>query len=354
MNLNLTAGLLAITAASLAAQTTTVTPPGLATREGLTGTTVQPFSFGVGRTQLHYYGDLVGIPNAAQIQRIGFRQDGNPSSNAAESARIIQLEVLMASTTRSGTGVTTNYANNYDGTPTTVFATRLFNLPSRPIQSTQPTTEVTYVPLDNPFQFDSSRNLIVDFIITANNNNNASFRYTSDVAPHLTVSTTYGTACPNSQSTIPALSANEVALGQTWSLPLVRGPRSSGAALAIGVGNTSFQGLPLPFDMAPLGAPGCTIHVDVAVNLTAFLNTSGNFTWNLPTPNNLSLDGVSFYAQVFMVDLFANNFGLISSNGVRTQFSVPTRQQAVAHTGDPSRATGTVTRSYGIVTYFEH
>ena len=81
-----------------------------------------------------------------------------------------------------------------------------------------------------------------------------------------------------------------------------------------------------------------------------FRPARANGGWRTP----VALDGATFYAQAFMVDLFANNFGLISSNGVRTRFSVPTRQQAVAHTGDPARTTGNVTRSYGIITYFEH
>jgi hypothetical protein len=343
-----------LSSASLSAQTTVMTPDGFANREGQSGSLNRPFAYGVGRNQYHYYGNLLPLPNAAQVRAVGFRQDGNPSSLIAESAMTVQMEAFMGNTSKSGTQITSNYANNYDGAPTNVFALRLFNLPARPVQSTTPTNQITYVPLDAPFQFDSSKNLIFDLIINANANNNTAFRYTSDIADHKTVSSAYGASCNTSTALVPLLAANAEALGDNWIVSLSRAPRSAGAALAIGLGNTTYQGLPLPFDMGILGAPGCTIHVDMVVNLTRFLTSSGTASWSLPTPNDLSIDGVTFYAQAFMVDLFANNLGLISSNGVRTTFSVPTRQQFVGHTGNPAQTTGSVSRSYGMVTYFQY
>ncbi len=338
-------------AAAATAQTTFVYPTAFANREGQSSNSYLPFGYGPSRSQIHYLGNALPMPNQTAIRAVGFRQDGATAAN--EPAYRVQMEVRMGVTTRRLGTLTGTYATNYDGTPVMVFARRFFDLPARPASTTQPSSSVIYVPLDAPFTFDSSNNLLFDVTILANNNANQPFLCTTDLATHQTASSRYGTACQTSTNTTPELTADEQALGQGWNVTLVRGAPSSGAALMVGLGNTSWSGLPLPFDLAPLGAPGCTVHVDVLVSMSRFLSAGGGTSWSLPTPNDISLDGASLYGQVAMVDLFANNFGIITSNGVRTTFRPLTPITLLYHQGNPAQATGSLVANWGPVTFFQ-
>lgn len=334
----------------LAAQSTVVYPTTFTAREGQGGEAGFALAKGVGRTQLHFQGDLLPVPGGARLIAAGFRQDGSPA--LADVSHRIQLEMFAGHTTRTGAQFSSNYENNYTTPKATVFNRKIFDLPERPAPVVLPSPNVTMIPFDTPFQFDSAQNLVLDLVVTANTNQNGSFRYSADVALFDTVSTIYGTSCPDSNSLLARLTANEVALGGQWRVALASAPRSAGAALAVGVGNTNHAGLPLPFDMAPLGAPGCMILVDVVTMFTGFTSSSGAATFTLTIPDNLSLDGAALYGQSIVLDAFANHLGLITTNGVRTRFGRNTPVQVVQHTGDPTRATGSVTRNHGVVTLF--
>lgn len=87
------------------------------------------------------------------------------------------------------------------------------------------------------------------------------------------------------------------------------------AALTLGASTGSWGGLRLPFDLAPLGAPGCTAYADVraAVALAA---VGGEAVWQQQVPAMASLLGHDFYAQVWANDAGANAAGLVTSNAV--------------------------------------
>jgi hypothetical protein len=338
-------------AASIAAQAPIVYPPAFAEREGQGAEAGFPFGIGVGRAQMHFQGALLPLAANAQIRGIGFRQDADTAT--ADASHRVLLEVFVGTTAKTGAQFGSNYANNYAATPQVAFARRMFDLAARPASSIAPSPNTTIVPFDTPITFDPTTNLIVDFVVHANSNLNAAFRYSADVALFDTTSTTYGVGCQSSRQTLPRLAANEVALGGSWRASLTQAPASTAAALSVGLGNTTWQGLPLPFDMAPIGAPGCTLLVDTTVMFTGFVGTSGSLTFSLTTPDNVALDGVTLFGQAAILDPFANTLGIVTSNGVRTRFGRNTPIQVLKHVGDPARTTGSVTRNYGIVTLFD-
>ena len=342
---------LALFAGVAAAQSTTVFPPGFENLEGSTRDVNGPLGQGVSRVQLIYDAGKMRVPNAAQIRRVGFRQDA--SFNTASVSHIVLMSARMNATTVDPSSASGTFASNYTGTPTTVFAQRNFTLPAFGAPPANPSPNIVWIPLDTPWQHDASKSLLVEFAVLANNNGNAAFTNTVDVAPFFSPQASFGTGCQTSTSTTPTLTSNSVALNQFWSLSLTNAPVNAPSVLMVGLSNTSWNGLPLPIDLGFIGAPGCAIRVSMDVMVVG--QTSGpNMSVSFRIPNNPLFDGVSLYAQVGSFDPFANNFGFVTSNGRQGTFGALTKEAYIEAVGNATATTGSVRESYGLVTVFEH
>jgi hypothetical protein len=84
-----------------------------------------------------------------------------------------------------------------------------------------------------------------------------------------------------------------------------------------GFSDTDLPGFgPLPFDMAPFGAPGCFLLCDVvAINL--IVQAGGSAQYSLAIPPNIGLLGLEFFNQAYVSDAPANALGFTTSNGAR-------------------------------------
>jgi hypothetical protein len=120
----------------------------------------------------------------------------------------------------------------------------------------------------------------------------------------------------------------------------------------IGTSNTDFNGIPLPFDLAPVGAPGCSIYNNwtlIGFSVTNGQGAANTATFDLPTPNDPSLGGAVFYAQSYFVDAPANALGVFASNGLRCVFGTGTAPGITRIWGSsPSSTTGTRGVNYGL------
>lgn len=85
----------------------------------------------------------------------------------------------------------------------------------------------------------------------------------------------------------------------------------------IGGSNTTFAGLPLPFDCAPFGAAGCRIYCSHDVILGSGTDASGSASVTLTYPRDRSLAGQTYYTQFLVYDPAANQLDLIVSNYLR-------------------------------------
>lgn len=65
-----------------------------------------------------------------------------------------------------------------------------------------------------------------------------------------------------------------------------------------------------------VGAPGCSLYVDMAVGLAIATSGRPTATFALPLPNDLALVGATLNGQAAVVDLSANQLGVVTSNGV--------------------------------------
>lgn len=90
-------------------------------------------------------------------------------------------------------------------------------------------------------------------------------------------------------------------------------PAAAVVFLLTGFSTTSWAGVPLPLDLAPLGAPSCTLRVaaDVAIPLPA---GNGEASWGTAVPMEPALLGVELHQQPLVPDPSANAFGWVLGN----------------------------------------
>jgi hypothetical protein len=74
-------------------------------------------------------------------------------------------------------------------------------------------------------------------------------------------------------------------------------------------------GVPLPFDLQPLGAPGCPLLVDPQTSLFRTTNVAGEAVVPVPIPNAQSLVGFEFAAQWLLPDPSSGSLGLAVTEG---------------------------------------
>lgn len=127
----------------------------------------------------------------------------------------------------------------------------------------------------------------------------------------------FGVGCLGSNG-IPSHSASgSPVLGGTINYSLTSGPSNGAAFLVLGNSKTNWSGLPLPFDLAPIGAPGCIMYCNHS-RVIGPIGTSATGSASFPVgiAAQCGLIGVHLYTQFLMIDPGANALGLTSSNAV--------------------------------------
>lgn len=337
-------------ACGLAAQTVKTFPFDHANLEGSSSITNRPLSAGVSRVQIIYSKWRLGLPNGAQIARVGFR----PDMAGTGSGQQIQLEIWMGHSDNLGTGVSTTFDNNPVAPVVRVYDRQVYALPTVPSVATGPNPTTIWIPLDRTFAYDASHNLLVEYRIFANSNGNAAFSYRLDNATFVSDTSTFGTACATSSSRMPAITTQPAAIGSSLSLALANGPASSSGVLIVGSSNSTWNGIPLPLSLTSLGAPGCTLQVAIDASVGIVTNTSGNFSASLPIPGVLGLYGRTLYFQAALADLFANSAGFVTSASASTTLGAQPQSTMLVATGSTTATTGTRTNVSGIVATFEY
>lgn len=83
----------------------------------------------------------------------------------------------------------------------------------------------------------------------------------------------------------------------------------------LGLLGLGFGAIIPPFDLTPLGAPGCFQHVGVAAT-AVYLPTAGTGTLPFTIPNSQALAGVRVFAQSLALEPTVNPLGVVTSNGL--------------------------------------
>jgi len=118
--------------------------------------------------------------------------------------------------------------------------------------------------------------------------------------------------CPGSSGLPPTWNVRD------WELPLLgttlvgefgQCPANGALIVFAGFSRTQAGGLPLPFDLGPLGAPGCLVEVENVATLLFIADGGGRASWPLTFPYIAGLVGVQFGQQAFVLDNSANPLG---------------------------------------------
>ncbi|MEZ5965591.1 MAG: hypothetical protein R3F56_17285 [Planctomycetota bacterium] len=341
-------GMTALFALSAAAQNVTVFPSDHASRDGYSSQSYFPFSYGICRQQALYHRRDLAIPNGSSITGAGVRHDAGSSSTGYR----IQLEVLANQTSidpRPGlpTSMSSTFASNYQGTPTTVFTRKIVDLPNLTATSARPSPTNVTVTFDTPFRYDATKNLLTEWVVYANANSNQAFTYGMDYAYVFSATEEFGVSCPTSGNATPRCYFGSTAIGGPCTVNLNNSAGSSPATLFLGA---VAQAAPIP--LQSVGMPGCYLHIDPTTSVSTATNAGGNVSISFPVPNALNLIRRSVVAQYVTADLFANTAGLVSSNGARVTLGVEPMMSILSSPGSTTATVGSLASNYGAVSVF--
>lgn len=308
-----------------------VLPAPMATAFGGSDNSI-PFTWSPVKYQQVFLGS--DLPRAFTMAGISVRRD----EGAIRAHNIsVELEIQVGYTTRTPTSMSTTFAANFDsGAPVQVVPRGVVDFPDQPL--TPPANPGDfYFTIPWPIHFAwtpvPGRNFLVQVTIHGNSFGNQIWGYPLDACGGDTArlfgapaSATTGRLEPHyglvlgfrelTHTAVPVLSSPEKPqIDNDFPVHLTQARPSSFALLLFGISDTSWNGLPLPFDLRLIGAPGCSLLAsgeDMQVVPTDAAG-AGSFTYLIP--NNIYLLRGRFYNQYLVRDPAANGLGFVVSNG---------------------------------------
>lgn len=122
---------------------------------------------------------------------------------------------------------------------------------------------------------------------------------------------TFGSACGTKK---PLLTASPPRFDQEFSLNITNLSRAQPVLVFTGGSDKTWAGGSLPFGLAPIGMPGCTLYVSLESSFWFNTGSATSIDWRVKLPYSSALFGAVFYNQAMVLDPKANWAGVISSN----------------------------------------
>ena len=342
-------------AGALTAQGNAIFPPDYTNvSEGPLNSANLPLARGTSRVQCLYDTIDIDIPSGNQITRLGFREDG--STTPIDVGRSLQLEVRMGWSNEDHQSMTTNFDNNYESPPTTVFGPALFVLPDlRDAAAPLPNGEF-YIDLTTPFSFvPNGRNLVVEYRVFGTSAGGSSFTYRLDRADYVS-NVTYGVAgCPHAGGGPANMTIAPTRPGLNFSASVSGAPTSAPAFLIVALGT----GIVSPYALDPIFvgiSPLCQGQINPTglVILAGATGSSGSASWQFNIPNNNQWGKYLIASQAMFLDFFSPG-QVVSSNAGHVLTGIRPRTSIVAGSGAPTVvATGSKSSFYAPVARFVH
>ena len=336
------------------AQKVSIFPKDHTSQEGIESSNVGPLSRGVNRSLFLYDSSKIDMPTGSDITKVGFRQDGE---SALAAGFRLQIEIFMGVSSLTPSAAKTRLKDNYDGDRTTVLTKRVVDLPAFAKPVAPPSTNLVLLALDKPFKHDAKKNLVLEYVVFANTNQNRTFVYPMDFARYLRPLDSFGAGCKGSNDKAAVLTSKTASSGVTWRLDITSGLPATAALVAIGDSKDKLFGtVPLPLALDGLGAVGCNLYVDMAFLLVTATDTRGNASILLPMPDLVGLYGTTFYAQAILADVFANSLGLTTTNAASVYVHEPPQVARVTRANASNDGAGFVDRMIQgqLLTAFEY
>jgi len=132
----------------------------------------------------------------------------------------------------------------------------------------------------------------------------------------------YGAGCAGTNG-VPQLGWFGMPLaGSSFDIHLDNAMPSSFAMLSFGTSNTNSGSTPLPYSLAPHGAPNCSVLGALLVTVLYPTDANGHGVVTVSLPNDPSLAGFDIYDQWFCFDATANPLGITVSNAGQATIGV--------------------------------
>ena len=71
----------------------------------------------------------------------------------------------------------------------------------------------------------------------------------------------------------------------------------------MGLSNTNFNGLPLPFNLGAIGITGCTLYHDIVASQSLTTNAAGQASFPMVWPVDVGAIGVPIYSSYLIIDI---------------------------------------------------
>ena len=318
----------------LAAQASVVVPH---TAAGLEGGSVEPFLLGGFERRLQLIiarSELQGL-KGRPIRRIVLRRDAatNARLPAGMQGGWIDLEVRASWSVVSPNHPSAVFARNHSIAQVTAYrgpfqVTRSPQLAAGRTVATFAPSESAHIVLQKPIPWRAAGDLCLEFLARPH----ATLPlpgpwFVDSVATVAATRTQFGHSCwrPGHKEAVANTILRNVAVGGTlraWTT----GPTTPLALFVLGASNRTWGPIPLPMDLAGVGAPGCLLYVsqDIVVGRAATLHAPGpdaTASFDLPIPYRLSLAGARVYTQWVFYDPKVNAAGLSVTNGASVRIA---------------------------------
>lgn len=338
---------------SLAAVATAQTPTHISPRFAASGfgnsNNNIPFSWTpTAYQQVH---DLASFNNqaAAVINTMRLRM-ANGFANRAGGT--IDVEIWMADSPNNAANASGVFSNNVTlGTEVNVVPRMMISLPQVPNND----WAVAPFPFTASYPFTGQSDVSWRAIQWGNSNNNQLFTYPLDAWSGSGTSANNGAAsgCASATGTAAATHSSSMSgpggtSNFTGNSYVVAGGLP--AVLSIGISGSNWNGIPLPFDLAVFGAPGCFIGNSIDLNQVGVTvpGNNGAVTIPVPIPGNPFLQGGSFYTQYLFLEATANNLGIFTTNSRLNTIGRLPQVTRIYAAGNPTSLSGTLGVQYGM------
>lgn len=246
--------------------------------------------------------------------------------NTAYAAKVLTCELSVGNTTTAGSGLTTTWATNRPADNSIVIPLGTINFPNDPpigaFQEVGP--DIMIFPFTSPKLY-MGGNLFIEHVNNAGGAG-VSTTYWSDSLDnrvalpngHNAVRGRFGCgAAAGTPTTLRApISANGNALGGSTVYTLGLATPATAYIATIGFELTNPYGVPAPFDLAAIGAPGCPLWNTLDILLPGSTDGAGNGSFTVAWPGDPTLARLEVGIQALVISIGFNAANLTTSNGI--------------------------------------
>lgn len=299
-----------------------------------------PFGNGRTRVPLAYYPtrlqqafDSAWFPTSYEVHKLAFRRDQDQGTSAGLK---MSLEIYLGYTTKAINALDTRFdVNPVPGTMVKVFEDTAFDLAG--IANAPGVDQFDYVlPLTQPFTVDTSggRNLLMEVRVVSHTAGSEPVQNWFDAVQDAALGRVYTTGNPLGNVGVPDDVALVVSfmgpdtgpvkprltwegvpeLADPFAVVLRQARPNTVAALLHGRSILTWGSAALPLDLGPLGALGCSLHVEPFVMVPTMVDGGGQGRVDFTIPNDPALTGTLFFNQFAVLDPLANGLGLVMTN----------------------------------------